>query len=164
MSLLEKSFKLEEEICQAERVSKCAFILICLEIDEGKEAMNVTATLLVIIISSIYAHNWCPSYMLSFEGETVAIEGKTLIEGASIRCRQFQHIVVMRECKYAHFHLICCGAFILLHYNQIYWRPPCYTTLHTSAYLNRKGIYSGIKHRLLKSSEMRKLTSRMKIS
>lgn len=77
--------------------------------------MHVTAALLVIVISPIYTHHRSHSYLYSSKRKAVTVEGKGLVEGETFDRRQVEHVVVMRECIYAHLHVIGCLGTIFLH-------------------------------------------------
>lgn len=68
--------------------------------------MDMTAALLIIVISPIYADNRGRAYLRSSEGKGIAVEREGVVEGKTADGRQVEHVVVMRECEYAHLHVI----------------------------------------------------------
>lgn len=65
--LLIYCFEFVQEVNEEEIVLECVFVLVCLDVKKGEEAVYVAAALLAVIVSAVDADNGSRAYLLPLE-------------------------------------------------------------------------------------------------
>ncbi len=88
--LLINGLEFNQEVKQEYFLLEGLLELVSFDVEEGEEAMDVTAAFLIVLVGSVYSDNRGNLYGLCFEVEFVMVDGEAFIEGGLFGWREFK--------------------------------------------------------------------------